>query len=70
MGNVPFTRLGVKGQSRGGGVVVAGPGSQVGVGEHGVFLPHCAEAFDGVHKLLVFHELRGRSRTKCRKGTV
>ena len=34
-------------------------GLQVGVGEHGVLLPHRAEAFDGVHKLLIFHELEG-----------
>lgn len=40
-----------------------GPGSkvtvvsEVGVGEHGVLLPHRAEAFDGVHKFLVVHEL-------------
>lgn len=31
--------------------------SQVGVGEHGVFLPHGAEALDGVDELLVVHEL-------------
>lgn len=31
--------------------------SEVGVGEHGVFLPHRAEAFDRVHELLVVHEL-------------
>lgn len=34
--------------------------SQVGVGEHGVFLPHGAEALDGVHKLLIVHELLAR----------
>lgn len=38
--------------------------SQVGVGEHGVFLPHCAEPFDGVHKLLIVHELLARKRHK------
>lgn len=32
-------------------------GSEVGVGEHGVLLPHRAEAFDGVHEFLVVHEL-------------
>lgn len=31
--------------------------SEVGVGEHGVLLPHRAEAFDGVHEFLVIHEL-------------
>lgn len=39
--------------------------SQVGVGEHGVFLPHSAETLDGVHKLLIVHELLAR-RTKTR----
>lgn len=33
-------------------------GSEVGVGEHGVLLPHRAEAFHGVHELLVIHELQ------------
>lgn len=43
--------------------VLHGPGSkvtvvsEVGVGEHGVLLPHRAEAFDSVHKFLVVHEL-------------
>lgn len=32
--------------------------SEVGVGEHGVLLPHRAEAFHRVHELLVVHELQ------------
>lgn len=31
--------------------------SQVSVGKHGVFLPHRAEAFNSVDKLLVLHKL-------------
>lgn len=31
--------------------------SQVGVGEHGVLLPHGAETFDGVDKFLIVHKL-------------
>lgn len=31
---------------------------KVSVGEHGVFLPHCAETFDGVDELLILHELK------------
>ena len=33
---------------------------QMSVSEHGVLLPHGAEAFDGVHKLLIFHKLSDR----------
>lgn len=32
-------------------------GSQVSVREHGVLLPHSAEAFDGLNKLLIIHKL-------------
>lgn len=32
-------------------------GSQVGVGEHGVLLPHGAETFDGVDEFLIVHKL-------------
>lgn len=34
--------------------------SQVGVSEHGVLLPHCAETFDCVDKLFIVHKLDGR----------
>lgn len=35
-------------------------GSQIGVSEHGVLLPHRAETFDGVDEFLVVHKLHGR----------